>query len=159
MAARPLRVPPEIAHEDQPARAAASVTDLVRNLIDEAGELVRTEANVIKLEVQESTRAMLRESIKAMVYGGIALLGVLSLMAFLIIGLGDLLSEGARATSYWLSALIIGVIFAGFGGYMAARHGRRIGSEVGLPKSQTELRTDRQFVRREFDKIKEAAKP
>lgn len=157
--ARPLRVPPEIAHEERPARSTASVTDLLRSLIDEAGELVRTEANVIKLEVQESTRAMLRESVKAMIYGGVALLGVLSLMAFLIIGLGDLLSEGTRATSYWVSALIIGVLFAGIGGYMAMRHGRQIGSEVGLPKSQSELRTDRQFVRRELDKIKEAARP
>lgn len=157
--ARPLRVPPEIAHEERPARGAASVTDLLRSLIDEAGELVRTEANVIKLEVQESTRAMLRESVKAMIYGGIALLGVLSLMAFLIIALGDLLSDDTQVTSYWMSALIIGAIFTAIGGYMALRHGRRIGSEVGLPKSQSELRTDRQFVRQEFDKIKKAAKP
>jgi len=133
----------------------AGILDLLRNLVSEAGELVRSEANVIKLEVQESTQAMIIDAVKTAIYGGIALLGVLSLMAFLIIAIGELIAGGGT-TGYWISALGIGLIFTIIGGTMAARHARRIGENAALPKIRSEIRTDESLVRREVAKIKEA---
>lgn len=155
--ATPLRAPtesPETAKNDLP------VIGLLRSLITETSELVRTEIDVLKLELQESTRAMMRDSIKAVVYSGLALLGILSLLAFLIIALGDAIAGGAtNVTGFWLSALIIGLIFTIFGGVMALRSAKRIGSDVTLARARGELRTDRNFVRQEYQKLKEAAKP
>jgi uncharacterized membrane protein YqjE len=162
--ARPLRAVPEQRAYQEPVepepKQELPVIGLLKNLISETGELIRTEAQVLKLELQESSRAMMRESIKAIVYSGVALLGVLSLMAFLIIALGDAISGGSTdVRGFWISALIIGVVFTAIGGFMAMRHAKRIGHEVGLPKSQRELATDRAFVREEYQKVKEAAKP
>jgi len=136
-----------------------SITELLKNLISETGELVRSEANVIKLEMQESTRAMILDGIKTAAYSGIALLGVLSLVAFLIIALGQLIEGGAPVTGFWVSALIIGLIFTIGGGIMAAKHAKQIGKDIGLPKSQTEFEKDKRLVKRELYKMKEAVKP
>ncbi|HLQ24686.1 MAG TPA: phage holin family protein [Acidiferrobacterales bacterium] len=136
-----------------------SITELLKNLISKTGELVRSEANVIKLEMQESTRAMILDGIKTAAYSGIALLGVLSLVAFLIIALGQLIEGGAPVTGFWVSALIIGLIFTIGGGIMAAKHAKQIGKDIGLPKSQTEFEKDKRLVKRELYKMKEAVKP
>jgi len=138
----------------------APVTELLKNLISETGELVRSEANVIKLELQESTRAMILGGIKTAAYSGVALLGVLSLVAFLIIALGQLIQgDEAPVTGFWISALIVGVIFTVGGGVMAAKHAKQIGKEIGLPKAQTEFEKDKRLVKRELYKMKEAVKP
>lgn len=133
----------------------AGVSELLKNLVSEAAELVRSEANVMKLEVQESTQAMIVDAVKSAVFGGVALLGVLSLMAFLIIAIGELIGGGS-ATGYWVSALGIGLVFTIVGGAMAAYYGRRIGESAGLPKTRSEIRTDESLVRREVAKIREA---
>ena len=155
--ATPLRAPaeqPDTVKQDLPVIA------LLRNLVNETTDLLRTEVDVLKLELQESTRAMIRDSIKAIVYSGIAMLGILSLMAFLIIALGDLISgSGTNVTGFWVSALIIGLIFTIFGGLMALHYGKRIGSDVTLAKARHELCTDREFVRDEYQKFKDAARP
>lgn len=137
-----------------------SAFDLLRTLVTESGELIRSEANVVKLEVQESMRAMLMSSIKSIVAAGVALLGVLSLLAFLIIALGDLIAGAdTRATAFWISALIIGLILTASGAYFALRFGKDIGREARLPKSQQGLRADTRMIREEIAKLKEAAKP
>lgn len=138
----------------------APTVQLIRGLFSELGELLRSEANVVKMEVQESMRAMLVSSVKATVAAGVALLGVLSLLAFLIIGLGDLIAgEETQATAFWVSALIIGIIFTAGGAYFAMRFGKQIGAEASLPRSQEELRADRRMMQQEMSKLKEAAKP
>lgn len=154
--ATPLRAPAQ----SETAKNELSIIALLRNLITETSELVRTEVDVLKLELQESTRAMFRDAIKAIVFAGVALLGILSLMAFLIIALGDAISgSGANVTGFWLSALIIGLVFTIFGGVMTVRYGKRIGGDVTLAHARDELRTDRDFVQQEYHKFKEAAKP
>ncbi len=153
--AKPIRI------EEGTNTNNASVIELLKNLISETGELIRSEANVIKLEMQESTRAMILDGIKTAVYGAIAFLGVLSLLAFLIIALGHALSGSSAApvTGFWVSALIIGLILTLGGGLMAAKHAKQIGKEIGLPKSQTEFEKDKRLVKSELYKIKEAVKP
>jgi hypothetical protein len=122
--------------------------------------LVRSEDNVIKLELQESTRALMLDGIKIAVYSGVALLGVLSLVAFLIIALGQLIEGGAApVTGFWISALIVGLIFTIGGGVMAAKHAKQISKEIGLPKTKTEFEKDKHLIKRELYKMKEAVKP
>lgn len=159
--AQPLRsddhYPPGGANE---AQHDAPTAKLIRGLFGELGELLRSEANVVKMEVQESMRAMLLGTVKATVAAGVALLGVLSLLAFLIIALGDVIAgEETQAAAFWVSALIIGILFTAGGGYFAVRFGKQIGGEASLPRSQQELRADRRLMQQEISKLKEAAKP
>lgn len=137
-----------------------SISALLKRLIAETGELVRAEANVIKLEMQESTRGLILDGIKATISAGVAFLGVLCLVAFLVIALGDLLTRGAHdVRGFWLSALIIGALLSGGGGYMAYRHIKRFGKDLRLPETKHALRTDTMFVKEELEKIKEASLP
>lgn len=140
------------------ARPEPGVVDLLKTLVHESAELVRSEANLMKLEVQESTRAMIVDAVKAALFAGVALLGLLALMAFLIIALGQLLQgnhHGSSPAGYWASALIIGVLFTAVGGFMAARFAKRIGESAGLPKTRAGLRADEASLRGEFSKVKE----
>lgn len=51
-----------------------------------------------------------------------ALLGVLSLLAFLIIGLADIITNRTSPiTGFWTSALIIGVLFTATGGFQTVQ--------------------------------------
>lgn len=137
-----------------------SVTVLLKQLVREAGELARAEAHVIKLEMQESTRAMILDGLRVASYSALALLGILSLMAFLIIAFGDLISpHETNVTGFWLSALIIGIVFTALGGAMAYRSAKRLGQDIRLPNTRIELRTGKQFIKEELVKLKEATTP
>lgn len=164
--ARPLHslgnVPPTspFTAPDTAPESTAGLGELIKTLLAQTGELVRAEADVIKLEVQESTRAMIVDGLKAAVSAGVALLGVFSLVAFLIIALGDLLTGGVHdVRGFWLSALIVGVLFSGVGGYLAMTHAKRIGEGIGFPRTKRELRTDKEFIKDGIDKLKESATP
>lgn len=137
-----------------------SVSELLKRLLSETGELVRAEANVIKLEMQENTRGMIIDGIKAAVYSGIALLGVLSLVAFMVIALGDLLTQGEYGVrGFWISALIIGLLMGSVGGLMAFKHAKHLGRNANFMQTKHALRTDKLFVKEEVGKIKEATTP
>ncbi len=138
----------------QPAADGLSLKGLLRHAADEAGAIIRSEANVIKLEIEESTRAIIVDAMKAAAYSAIALLGLLSLLAFLIIGLADLLAGTASSmASFWASALIIGVLFTGIGGGMAIRHAKRIGHDTYLKNTRSEIQADKTFLKKEWNKL------
>ncbi len=135
--------------------ANASLVELLREAANEAGEIIRSEANVIKLELQESTRAVVVDALKASLYTAVALLGILSLLAFAIIGLAALIAGGGTSVmSFWLSALIIGVLFTAAGGLMAARHMVRVGGDARFKRTRAEVATDKRFVKDEWRHIK-----
>lgn len=160
--ARPLpSFPPASTYRaTEPAEAKVGIGELVKSLLAQTGELVRAEADVIKLEMQESTRVMIVDGLKAAVAAGVALLGVFALVAFLIIALGDLLTGGVHdVRGFWLSALIVGVLLSGVGGFMAMTHAKRIGENVGFPKTKRELRSDKELLKDGIDKLKESATP
>lgn len=138
----------------------AGIGALIKSLLAQTGELVRAEADVIKLEMQESTRVMIVDGLKAAVFAGIALLGVFALVAFLIIALGDALTQGAHdVRGFWLSALIVGLFLSGIGGYMAMSHAKQIGKGIGFPHTKRELSKDKEFIKEGIDKLKESATP
>ncbi|MDA8390625.1 MAG: phage holin family protein [Gammaproteobacteria bacterium] len=124
-------------HGAQDARIPGpSFIALLRHMADESVQLVRSEATVIRLEMEESTRAIILDAIKTTLYSAVALLGLLSLLAFLIIGLAALITGQLNSTTaFWTSALVIGVVFTTVGGFMAWRHARHIGTVPGRPAS------------------------
>ncbi|MHB1511777.1 MAG: phage holin family protein [Acidiferrobacter sp.] len=138
----------------EPAADGLSLKSLLRHAADEAFAIIRSEANVIKLEIEESTRAIIADAMKAAAYSAIALLGLFSLLAFLIIGLADLLAGTVSSmASFWASALIIGVLFTGIGGGMAMRHAKRIGQDARLKNTRSEIQADKTFLQEEWKKL------
>ncbi len=89
------------------------LSDLLRRFGQDAAALVRHEITLAKLELRQSAGDYARDSARLAVAAAVGLLGALALMAFLIVGLGDLIDN------YWLSALIIAVLFLGAAAFMA----------------------------------------
>ena len=140
----------------RPSGAQSTIVGLFRHAVNEAADLVRSEANLVKLELEENIRAIITDALNATLYSTIALLGLLSLLAFLIVGLAALIvGHVAAITSFWASALIIGVVFTTAGGLMAMRHAKRMGHDVQMKKSRIDIATDEQFIKNGWKKRSE----
>jgi hypothetical protein len=107
--------PRDMASRDMAMRDAAiherSLGELFRQLTSDTSELVSKEIALVKAEARLTGATLVRDGTKVGTAIGVAFAGVLALTAFLIAGLGDLLNG-----KYWLSALIVGVLFLAIGG-------------------------------------------
>ena len=95
------------------------VGELVKQLADQTSTLVRQEIDLAKAELRQKGKEAGKG---AGLYAGAAVVGLLAagaLTAFLI-----MLLDGALAN--WLSALIVGVVFAAIAGALAAAGRNRI---------------------------------
>jgi uncharacterized membrane protein YqjE len=99
--------------QQQPPSEDASLSELMRRFAQDAGALVQHEIALAKLELRETVKGYLQDSTKLIIAGVVALFGALALFAALIVGLGDLLDN------YWLSALIVAVVFFGVAAVLA----------------------------------------
>ncbi len=95
------------------AGAEPSLGDLLKRLSTDTAELVQQEANLAKAELAQAGSVLAHDAMKVGVALALAWTGMLALTAFIIVGLGDLLNN------YWLSALIVGVVFLAIGGFLA----------------------------------------
>jgi hypothetical protein len=124
--------PRDMGTRDMGTRDAAiherSLGELFRQLTSDTSELVTKEIALVKAEARLTAATLVRDGAKVGTALGLAFAGVLALTAFLIAGLGDLLNG-----KYWLSALIIGVLFLAVGGGLlksAVDHIKRRGQSV-----------------------------
>lgn len=109
---------------DQPAdsmlarvnRTETPLGELFKRLTSDTGELIRQEAALAKAEIRETGSALAGDARDMGIAFGLALAGALALVAFLVIGLGNLLGD-----RYWLSALIVGAVALVVGMMMAKR--------------------------------------
>lgn len=124
---------------------------LVRDLVQSLSGLIRAEFRLARVEVARNAREVSRDAVRGAAFAVIALLGVLAFMAFLVIGLGDLL--GGR---YWLSSLIIAALFLGGGGLAAWSSFRRMGADARLRHVTLNLEGDRELVSQKVRDISSA---
>jgi hypothetical protein len=94
-----------------------AMSDLLKQLASEGGELVRSELALAKLEMRDMAREMALDSAKVAAAIALAATGGLVLLAAAVIGLGIALGGGAG--NYALAALIIGGVMLLIGGIMA----------------------------------------
>jgi uncharacterized membrane protein YqjE len=126
----------------QEQREEAPLGDLLRRLGEDAGVLVRDEIALAKLELRESLKDYAQDAAKLAVAAGAGLVGALSLTAFLIIALGDLMDN------YWLSALLVTVVLlvtAAVLGKRALAHMKR--NSLAPEETVRTLKDDKQWAR------------
>lgn len=135
-----------------PGRGATDdppISELFRKLADDSSTLVRQEIALAKAELKESAAKVAKNAVAIPIWGGVAMVGGLVLVAFLVLLLGDILNN------YWLSALIIGVLFTATGGLMAAGAAKRLSSISFAPETTIQtLKQDRTWVKSEIDGLK-----
>ena len=107
-----------------------SVKDLFGDLARETSTLVRQEVRLAQIEMTEKAAFAGKQAAFIAAGGAIGLVGVLSLVAALILGLGTLIP-------LWTSALVVGVVFVGVAAALA---------EVGVQRLKHFDPTPRQTI-------------
>jgi hypothetical protein len=111
--------------------------DLMNGLVD----LFRSEVRLARAELRQNARDTGRQAATTAIFGAIAALGVLALLAALILGVGHLLGE-----HYAISALIVGVVLTGAGAALAFFYSRRVGARLSMPELRESLKADQDAI-------------
>ena len=128
---------------------SASIGELLKRLSTDGSHLVQQEIQLAKTELQVSASRAASAAAKIGIAAGLALPGVMALTAALVIGLGIIIN------SYWLSALIVGVVILAVAGFMVKR--ALAGFKVGLAPKETvrTVREDIDWAKREASRAKQ----
>lgn len=126
------------------------MSDLLKQLASEGGDLVRNEMALAKLEMRDMARQLAMDSAKLGAAVALAMTGALALVAAAIIALGN-----ALGFQYALAALIVGVVILLIGGVLAWSG---IQGMKNPPKPEETVRTmqeNREWAAREAREFKE----
>lgn len=107
--ARPTNQPSNPAAQDR------SLGELFGDLSRETSELVREEVSLAKTEISHKAAAVGKDVGFLAVGGAVAYAGLLALIATIIIGLAQ------AGVTWWLSALIVGLVVTAIGGFLVLR--------------------------------------
>lgn len=127
----------------------ASLGDLVRQLATDSTTLIRQEMALARAEMRENVRSAARGATAIAAGGALAAIGALALTAFLILLLGIALE------SYWLAALIVGVVFLLIGGVLVWTNLSALRTEELKPDATIDtLKENREWLQREIEDAK-----
>ena len=126
-----------------------SLGELFKQLAQDSATLVKQEVALAKVEMRENLKSATKDAAMIAVGGGLLLVGLLVLTAFLVAALGDLLD------SYWLGALIVGLVFAVVGGLLAKKNLDRLKHDVHGPDQTIQtLKEDKRWLQSEIQQAK-----
>jgi len=129
------------------------LSELIRDLINGSYALFQKEIKLARTEASHNARSIGRQVAASMTFAIIAWLGIQALLAFSIIGLGKLLDG-----KFWLSSLIVGLIFLVPGIFLTIRSIKKIGHDASLPASRESITEDQELMSKKIHNITEAAK-
>lgn len=119
-------------------------------IISSGRELLQSDFQLFKAELRESAKLVGKHGSQLVAFGTIFALSILPLVAFLVIGLGEILDG-----RYWLSSLIVGVVFAVIGGIMTYVTYKKIKSDpVDFSHTKSSLRHELNSVQEHVEKAK-----
>lgn len=135
-------------------RADMSYGSALKEILNSSKDLIRSELVLVKEEAKAVAGKVARHSAQAALFSALLALSILPFLAFVVIGLGDLM--GGR---YWLSSLLVSVVCAGVGGFMAYRAFRKIAEEdLEMPATRRTLEREADVISGEFEKISNVTK-
>jgi uncharacterized membrane protein YqjE len=127
--------------------------DVLKRFGQDASTLVKQEITLAKLELRESVKGLAKDAGKLGTAAGLGLFGGIALLAFVIIGLGDLINN------YWLSSLIVAVLLLGAAALMARgalEHMKR--NRIAPQETVQTLKEDQRWAKREVQEFKQSMK-
>lgn len=125
-----------------------SVGALLKQISTDSTHLIQQEIALAKLEVRQTVSAVGKTAAQLGIAVGLAIPGMFALVAFLVIGLGDLIDN------YWASALIVGVVFLAIAGILAKRAIGGLKGNIGVPETTGTLRDDAAWAKQEVQAFK-----
>jgi uncharacterized membrane protein YqjE len=137
--------PPDRTADGRAAGSDPALGDLFRQLAQDSATLVRQEMTLAKAELKSNVKSVARDAAMVAVGGILALVGVVVLIAFLVVAVGDALDN------YWLGALVVGVLFLLVGGLLAMSSLKKLKHEEVAPTRTLEtLKEDKQWLQSEI---------
>lgn len=134
--ARPADHIDHITEERTVTRDDRSLGELFAELTRETTELVRQEVALAKTEMSHKAARVGRDVGFLAAGGAVAYAGLLALIAAIIIGLGQL------GVTWWLSALLVGLVVAGIGAYLVYSGLQHLKKEDMVPRQSIEALTE-----------------
>ena len=135
---------------DGGAREEPPIGELIKDLTNDASTLVRQEVALAKVELRETAKQLGRDAVKLGAAAVFAWFGAMAGVAFLILGLGALLD------SYWLSALIVAVVFLAIGAILAKNAKNDMQkAEMKPVRTMETLQEDKAWAKREIRDFKQ----
>ena len=132
-----------------------SLGELFSELATETSTLVRQEVALAQAEITRKATAIGTQIGYLVIGGAIALLATLSLLAALIIGLGQLISNLANInamTGTWISALLVGLIIGGISAYLVTSALKKLRETNFTPQQTVDtLKEDAQWLKNQVN--------
>lgn len=126
-----------------------SLGELFKQLAQDSATLVKQEMALAKAEMRENLRTAGKDAAMIAVGGGLLLVGLLVLTAFLAAALGDLLDN------YWLGALIVGLAYVVIGGVLAKKYMANLKrDDLGPGQTIQTLKEDKRWLQSEIQQAK-----
>jgi hypothetical protein len=127
---------------------------IIRELVSSSKDLLKSEIALAVAEIKEVSNKTSSDLVKLAIFGVIAMLSLPPFVAFLVIGLGELLGD-----RYWLSALIVSITFASVGGTLAYLTLKKIKEkDIDFSALKSSIRREKSVVQSSVERIKSAAK-
>ena len=127
----------------------AGLGELFKQLAQDSATLVRQEMALAKAEMTQNLKSAARDATMVAVGGGVALLGLLVLILFLVLVIGDALNE------YWAGALVVGLLFLIIGGVLAMGALKRLKHDSLTPARTIDtLKEDKQWAQSEIKQVR-----
>lgn len=132
-----------------PGREEPPIGELFRQLSDDASQLIRQEVALAKAELRQTAKDVGRDAAKLGVAATLGWFGAMAAVAFLILALGALIE------SYWLSSLIVAVLFLGIAAILA-NNAKNDLQKTGFKPTQTmaTLEEDKRWAKQEVQDFK-----
>jgi uncharacterized membrane protein YqjE len=123
--------------------------ELFKQLAQDSATLIKQEMQLARAEMQDSIRTITRGAMMLAIGGGLLLVGLLALTAFLIVILGQALAN------YWLGALLVGLAYAAIGAALVMNGKNRLqGSELKPEQTIRSLQEDKRWAQSEAQQVK-----
>lgn len=127
---------------------------ILKDITESTKDLVQGELSLIKAEMKTVLPRVARHSTQAAIFGAVCALSVFPFIAFLVIALGRLFGD-----NYWLSSLIVSVLFAAIGAPIAIRSFKKIKEEdFNFSDSKRTVQRGVHIVQDKLKEVVDAAK-
>ena len=139
---------------DSTVHPTPGYADALRELISSSKDLVQSEIALATAELKHVAQATSRDLTKAAAFGTIAAMSLIPFIAFMVIGLGEILGG-----NYWLSSLIVAVVLAAVGGIFAYLSLKKVTEkDIDFSATKNSLRRNKVVVQTNVERVKTAVK-
>jgi uncharacterized membrane protein YqjE len=134
-----------------PGARNTSYAEAISKIGGSAVDLVKSEIALVRAEIKQTTKKLTQYGTLSAIGAGVVMLSALPFTAFLVIGLGHLLNE-----RYWLSSLIVAIVFALAGGLLTYGSYKRLRRDADLPRTRMAIKQDARAVVQKVGSIRHA---